>query len=46
MNPFWPIQKGNSWLGLISIEQLHLWCLGLGLFGVVVMAIQHKMRTE
>ena len=46
MNPFWPIQNGNSWLGLITIDQLHLLCLGLGLFGATVIVIQHKMRRE
>ena len=46
MNPFWPIQNGNSWLGLITIDQLHLLCLGLGLFGATVIAIQYKMRRE
>ncbi|RYD89411.1 MAG: hydrolase [Sphingobacteriales bacterium] len=46
MNPFWPLQTGNSWLGLISIEQLHVLCFVLGLIGALVIAIQHKMSTK
>jgi len=33
MNPFWPIAYGNSLLGLISIEALHIACVVSGLLG-------------
>jgi len=38
MNPWWPLAQGNTWLGVISIDQLHLLCLVLGLFGAIAVA--------
>jgi hypothetical protein len=38
MAPRWPLRDGNPWLGAISLEQLHLACLGLALLGGAVLA--------
>jgi hypothetical protein len=38
MNPFWPLVQGNNLLGLITNSSLHVLCLGLGVFGGIVMA--------
>ena len=34
MNPWWPLAQGNALLTLISVEHLHLLCLGLGIGGL------------
>lgn len=44
MNPFWPLQRGNSWLGLITIAQLHLLCLLLFIIGLAIMAFKKYWR--
>lgn len=36
MNPLWPIIQGNSLLGTLSIDSLHMLCLALGLFGALI----------
>ncbi len=36
MNPLWPIAQGNSLLGIISIDSLHIFCLASGLFGALI----------
>lgn len=36
MNPLWPITQGNSLLGIVSIDSLHILCLASGLFGVLM----------
>ena len=38
MAPFWPLRTGNPWLGLISIDALHLLCLALALLGGALLA--------
>ena len=49
MNPFWPLLHGNPWLGIITINQLHLLCLVLGIIGGVIIAVQkyrHKPAAK
>ena len=49
MNPFWPLLHGNPWLGIITINQLHLLCLVLGMIGGVIIAVQkyrHKPAVK
>lgn len=38
MNPLWPIIQGNNFLGIISIDSLHIYCFALGLIGALVVA--------
>jgi len=38
MNPWWPFTVDNPWLGLISVAQLNLLCLGLGAIGALTLA--------
>lgn len=45
MNPFWPLLHGNPWLGIITINQLHLLCLVLGIIGGIMIAVQ-KYRQK
>ena len=40
MSPLWPLREGNAWLGAISLEQLHLACLGLALLGAAILGGQ------
>lgn len=35
MNPLWPVLAGNGWLGLISLQALHVLCLFLGVAGAL-----------
>lgn len=35
-----PLLRGNPWLDMMTIEQLHLLCFALGITGVVMMAVQ------
>jgi hypothetical protein len=42
MNPWWPLVDGNALLGLISLGQLHLLCLVLGLLGLIGMGYAEK----
>ena len=39
VHPWKPFLPGNSIQGLIGIDGLHLWCLGAGLAGGIVMSI-------
>lgn len=34
MNPWWPLLNGNGMLGVITVAQLHVLCLVLGLMGL------------
>lgn len=36
MNPWWPIAQGNGLLAIITIDELHLLCLALGLVGAFI----------
>ena len=42
MNPWWPLADGNAWRGFISIDQLHLLCLGLGVFGALLVVGKYR----
>jgi membrane-bound metal-dependent hydrolase YbcI (DUF457 family) len=45
MNPLWPFVQGNALLSIISLTQLHLLCLGLGLLGLAGLGLR-KIRQE
>ena len=44
MNPWWPLTQGNSWLGWISIDALHVVCLTLGLIGGLIVAVRFYLN--
>lgn len=44
MNPLWPAAQGNGLLGIVSIDELHLLCLALGIGGALVIAIRVKLH--
>lgn len=46
MNPLWPITQGNSLLGIISIDSLHIFCLALGLFGALIITGKLLLSTR
>lgn len=43
MNPLLPFKQGNPWLGLISVDQLHLLCVFLGVFGAALISFRMKL---
>lgn len=43
MNPLWPLLQGNPWLGVISIDELHLLCLALGVLGAAVLGMRFRL---
>lgn len=46
MNPWLPFKAGNSWLGIMTLEQLHLLCLGLGMFGLAIMGLRRLCLNQ
>jgi membrane-bound metal-dependent hydrolase YbcI (DUF457 family) len=44
MSPLWPLSLDNHWLGMISLNQLHLLCVMLGVIGLTVMGIKAAWR--
>lgn len=44
MNPWWPVSTGNSWLSWISIDELHILCLALGLLGALVISRRYFLN--
>ena len=38
MTPLWPLAFGNPMLGLLSVWHLHVFCLALGILGVLIIA--------
>lgn len=40
MRPWWPFADSNGLLHLVSIDQLHLVCMALGVIGALVVATQ------
>lgn len=40
MNPLLPFKLGNPWLGLISLDYLHVLCLFLGIFGLLILGLK------
>lgn len=43
MNPLLPFKQGNPWLGLISVDHLHLLCVFLGVFGAAIISVRMKL---
>jgi hypothetical protein len=41
MHPFWPFAEGNSLVGLVSMEALHLSLLAAGFMGVIGLAVRY-----
>jgi membrane-bound metal-dependent hydrolase YbcI (DUF457 family) len=44
MSPWWPVASGNSLLGLMSTDHLHLSCLLTGVVGAIIIAVRFKLR--
>ena len=40
MSPLWPLRDGNAWLGAVSLEHLHLACVGAALLGGAVLGLR------
>ena len=40
MAPLWPLRDGNAWLGAVSLEHLHLACVGAALLGGAVLGLR------
>lgn len=40
MAPLWPLRDGNARLGAVSLEHLHLACLGAALLGGAVLGVR------
>lgn len=43
MNPLLPFKSGNPWLGLISVDHLHVLCVFLGVFGAAIISLRMKL---
>ncbi|QPF72968.1 DUF4184 family protein [Roseateles sp. DAIF2] len=46
MRPLWPFSQHNGLLGVLSLRQLHLWCLGLGALGLLLIAARRLLRPR
>ena len=46
VHPWKPFLPGNSMQGLVSIEALHMWCIGVGLAGVVVLYVARCIDSK
>lgn len=46
MVPWWPLATGNGLLGRLTIDELHLLCVTLGLLGAVGFAWRQRGRNE
>ena len=46
MQPFWPLTSSNLLLGLIGVGALHIVCLVLGFFGIVLLAFAATLRDD
>jgi hypothetical protein len=44
MEPLWPFATGNALLGAISLDALHLLCLGTAAAGIAVLALLRVIR--
>jgi membrane-bound metal-dependent hydrolase YbcI (DUF457 family) len=44
--PFWPITGSNPLLGVVGVGGLHLACLVVGFFGLVVLALGWSLREH
>ncbi len=45
MHPWWPLAHGNALLRVIPLGALHLLCLGMGIAGAALLALQ-RARTK
>jgi membrane-bound metal-dependent hydrolase YbcI (DUF457 family) len=46
MQPFWPLTSSNPLLCVISVGALHVVCLVLGFFGIVLLAFAATLRDD
>ncbi len=46
VRPFWPISDENPLLSLVGVGVLHLACLVLGFFGLMILAFQWSLRDR
>jgi hypothetical protein len=46
MRPFRPFAQGNRLLGYVSIEELHLWCIALGIAGIAVLMLSRLLKSH
>jgi membrane-bound metal-dependent hydrolase YbcI (DUF457 family) len=46
VEPFWPLSMSNELLGLVTIEQLHWFCIGSGLLGAVLYVVLVRVRLS
>ena len=44
IEPLWPLAPGNAMLGVMSLDALHLLCLGSAAIGVAMLAILRVIR--
>jgi hypothetical protein len=44
MDPLWPFAPGNGLLGILSLDALHLLCVGLGVLGVGALVLLRVIR--
>lgn len=44
VQPYFPMTLANHFLGLLSVEWLHIFCLISGLFGAIIYLIKYKGR--
>ncbi len=44
MEPLWPLAPGNALLGWMSLDALHILCIGSGIVGLVLLALRRVIR--
>jgi len=44
--PFYPFSEISPWHGIISIEALHIWCLGTAVIGALAYFIVERYRCK
>ena len=44
MDPLWPLATGNALLGLVSLDGLHILCIGSGIAGIVLLVVRRVIR--
>jgi hypothetical protein len=46
IRPLRPFAQGNRLLGYVSIEELHLWCIALGIAGIAVLMLSRLLKSH